>query len=331
MSKIKDIIIDDQLSSEICVDVILESGVVSTTKFFNINNRVLEQFDELKRKIIGIEVFDQASIDINMLRFSANNDDLKDVVLNMSLAVLMAASRELGVPLFKYISNSVSVPSLIFDVMDRSVSGFNRLMVVAQSDSIDKNVKIFDDFLSFFDNNVVEGSSIDDFLSFIVSVINKKGYSLKSDVSLALSFDVFSLNDDFLDSEFFSYCEMLCSRYGISLVFVSSSDDVIQLLMDNLGSDVSIVERKEFSNDIRKLPYEIGAEGGVIDVNFCDVGSVTKFIDLVDLAHKNNYKVIVSHANSAMVCDLAVALNVDYIRVESSDFCDRLVEILHDY
>lgn len=321
MSKIKDIVVREILNSKGSIDVVLESGVIGSSDIDFLSN--IDDVNTIKKEIIGIEVFDQESIDNKL--FSFNEFD-KNLIKGISFAVIHAASLEQGIPLFKYISDSKYLPKLIFEI-PKIESDINYL-IIPKSYSIEEEIKIGNDILNHFKN--IELNNID----LIISTINNLGYKVGEDIFLGIESNLlydgkYQIGDNNLSSEeLISYYKELCNKYPIILIEnpVSKSDlEGFKLITEKLGSKNELVCRdNDFSNCIKNECCN--------SVLISDVSTIMEVLNICEMASKNNYKTIISttFSTDTGICDLAVALNSD-IKINSLNninmISNRLMEI----
>jgi len=186
--------------------------------------------------------------------------------------------------------------------------------------------------------------SVEAALDAIQSAIADAGYSSGKDIFLAL--DVASsefANKDgtytFKKSsgkthsgkELVKFYTKLCADYPI----VSIEDGCAEgdwtnwkLLTDALGDRVQLVGDDLFVTNVKFLQKGIdSATANAILVKVNQIGSLTETLDAVDLAHKNRYRVVMSHRSGetedATIADIAVATNCGQIKTGSLSRTDR--------
>lgn len=71
----------------------------------------------IRNCIIGMEVFDQKSIDFRMIELDGTINK-SNSILGVSLAVLHAAANESGVPLYKYVGDGNVLPVTMMNIIN---------------------------------------------------------------------------------------------------------------------------------------------------------------------------------------------------------------------
>lgn len=391
MSKIKDIIgreiIDSRGNPTVEVDVILESGVIgraSVPSGASTGSReVLELRDnddrfngmgvslaisninnEIRNVIKGISVFDQRTIDMKMTQLDGTFNKSRlggNAILGVSLAVLHAASNELGVPLYRYISDGKLLPDLMINILNGGVHADNKLdiqefMIVPHAKLVKEKIRIgaevFHSLKSILKEKGLstnvgdEGgfapnlSSTYEALDLIVMAIERASYIPGKDVSIALDVAASTLFHDskyFIDNNVFSsdelvlYYKDLCFKYPIISIedpFDESDFDGFCLITKELsnvwivGDDLFVTNKKYLQEGIDR-----GCCNAVL-IKMNQVGTITEMLDTIDLANKNDYKTIISHRSGetedTSICDIAVSLNLGVIKTGSLSRGERV-------
>ena len=94
--------------------VFLDSGYVSS---FKISKKSLKYFKCVKKKLVGIHIFDQVTIDSILKR----NVFDKNVCLELSIIFLKCASIYEGVELFQYINSEFFLPYVVVNIDDNYI------------------------------------------------------------------------------------------------------------------------------------------------------------------------------------------------------------------
>lgn len=391
MSKIKDIIgreiIDSRGNPTVEVDVILESGVIgraSVPSGASTGSReVLELRDnddrfngmgvslaisninnEIRNVIKGISVFDQRTIDMKMIELDGTFNKSRlggNAILGVSLAVLHAASNELGVPLYRYISDGKLLPDLMINILNGGVHADNKLdiqefMIVPHAKLVKEKIRIgaevFHSLKSILKEKGLstnvgdEGgfapnlSSTYEALDLIVMAIERASYIPGKDVSIALDVAASTLfhdskycidNNVFSSDELVLYYKDLCFKYPIISIedpFDESDFDGFCLITKELsnvwivGDDLFVTNKKYLQEGIDR-----GCCNAVL-IKMNQVGTITEMLDTIDLANKNDYKTIISHRSGetedTSICDIAVSLNLGVIKTGSLSRGERV-------
>jgi enolase len=126
----------------------------------------------------------------------------------------------------------------------------------------------------------------------------------------------------------------LCDRFPI----VSLEDGLgesdwagWQTLTDRLGGRVQLVGDDLFVTNVEFLRRGIAERvANAILVKVNQIGTLTETLDAVELAHRNGYRVVVSHRSGetedATIADLAVATNAGQIKTGAPTRSDRVAK-----
>ena len=180
-------------------------------------------------------------------------------------------------------------------------------------------------------------------LDLIVEAIEKAGYTLGTDVALAL--DV-AATEFFKDGKYhfeggqLSAAEMadvyaeLVEKYAlVSIEDPLDEDDWDgwKTLTDMIGDKVQLVGDDLFVTNPQRLAE--GIEKGLANallVKVNQIGTLTETLDAVDLAHRNTYKTMMSHRSGetedTTIADLAVACNCGQIKTGAPARSERVAK-----
>jgi len=126
----------------------------------------------------------------------------------------------------------------------------------------------------------------------------------------------------------------LCDRFPI----VSIEDGLgesdwagWQTLTDRLGGRVQLVGDDLFVTNVEFLRRGIAERvANAILVKVNQIGTLTETLDAVELAHRNGYRVVMSHRSGetedTTIADLAVATNVGQIKTGSASRSERIAK-----
>ena len=191
-------------------------------------------------------------------------------------------------------------------------------------------------------------SSAEDALECIATAVEKAGYSLGEQIFIALDaaasefYDaennayVFKKSDGSKKTveELINYYVDLCARFPI----VSIEDGCAEndwggwkKLTAKLGDEIQLVGDDIFVTNVaflRKGITEHVANSILIKVN--QIGTLTETLATIDLAKKNNYRVVISHRSGetedTTIADIAVATNAGQIKTGSLCRTDRVAK-----
>jgi len=187
--------------------------------------------------------------------------------------------------------------------------------------------------------------SADEALSFIARAVEKAGYQLGEEITLAI---------DCAASEFFKnglyvlagegktldaagmidYLEGLLGRYPIASIEDALAEDDWagwKLCSERLGKRVQLVGDDLFVTNPERLKRGI-REGicNAILVKLNQIGTLSETLETVEIAHRAGYRAVISHRSGetedTTIADLAVATNCGQIKTGSLSRSDRLAK-----
>lgn len=177
-------------------------------------------------------------------------------------------------------------------------------------------------------------------LDLICTMIEKVGLKLGDDVSIALDCassefykeGQYVVNGKSFDSAgFIDYLAELCSAYPIISIEdgLDESDwDGWQQLTQALGDKIQLVGDDLFVTNPSILQEGIDKQiANAILIKLNQIGTLTETLDCIALAHKHNYRCIISHrsgeSEDSTIADLAVATNAGQIKTGSLSRSER--------
>ena len=327
---------------------------------------------EILDNIGGLDAFEQVAIDGAMIELdgTANKSRLgANAILAVSLANAKAAAAEMEMPLYRYVggvfARTLPVPMMniinggqhadnpidIQEFMIQPVSAATVADAIRMGSEIFQQLKkaLHDAGLST--NVGDEGGfapdlkSADEALSFIAKAVEKAGYRLGDDVTLALDcaatefykngvYDLEGEGKKLDAAGMVKYLEGLVSRYPIvSIEDALAEDDWAgwKHLTDVLGGKLQLVGDDLFvTNPIRlkRGIAEKSANSILIKVN--QIGTLTETLEAVEMAHRAGYTAVMSHRSGetedSTIADLAVATNCGQIKTGSLSRSDRIAK-----
>ena len=294
----------------------------------------------------------------NKDKFGAN------AILGVSMAVMRAASKYKGLPLYKYIGNGTELPKPMVNIMNGGAHADNKLdfqefMIIPNSDSMKERIRIaaevFHNLKSVLKENGHvtsvgdEGgfapnlNSNSEGFDYIVEAIKRAGYEPGKDVSLAIDvaasefyqdgkYNLVGENRSLTTEELINFYEELVNKYPI----VSIEDPVdendwegFRLITERLGSRIQLVGDDLFVTNKKCLQQGIDMHAGnaiLLKVN--QIGTITETLETIKLARENGYKTIISHRSGetedSTIADLAVGLNLGQIKTGSMSRSERI-------
>jgi len=328
--------------------------------------------DEIADEVVGLDAEDQADVDAAMITLDGTENKGRlgaNAILGVSLAVAKAAADARGLPLYKYVGG-VSAHVLPVPMMNIINGGehadnpidFQEFMIVpVGASSIFEAVRCGSEIFhtlkkGLHDKGLAtsvgdEGgfapniASTTDALDFIMSSIEKAGYTPGDDVMIALDcaatefykngkYDI-SGEGKILDShEMAGYLADLVARYPIFSIEDGMSEDDWEgwkALTDLIGDKCQLVGDDLFVTNPKRLKR--GIEGGYANsllVKVNQIGTLTETLEAVSMAQRARYTAVMSHRSGetedSTIADLAVATNCGQIKTGSLARSDRLAK-----
>jgi enolase len=324
---------------------------------------------EIFDAIGGMEAENQIQIDETLIKLDGTDNKGRlgaNAILGVSLAVAKAAAEANGLPLFRYIggTNARLLPVPMMNIINGGVHAdnpidFQEFMILPVgaetfAEAIRIGSEIFHTLrkaLKDAGHNTNVGdeggfapglASADEALKFIVTSIEKAGYSPGEDVYLGLDcaateffmggvYDMAGEGRKLGSDEMAKFLADLVARYPIITVEDGMSEDDWagwKALTDAVGKTCQLVGDDLFVTSSKRLRE--GIQKGVANailVKVNQIGSLTETLDAVETAHKAGYRAVMSHRSGetedSTIADLAVATNCGQIKTGSLARSDR--------
>ncbi|HBY41502.1 enolase [Marisediminitalea aggregata] len=332
--------------------------------------------EKIAPALLGMDPVAQSDIDKAMIDLDGteNKENLgANAILAVSLAVAKAAATEKGVALYEHIadlngtSGQYSMPVPMMNIINGGEHADNNVdiqefmvqPVGAKSfkEALRMGAEIFHNLkkvLSAKGLNTAVGdeggfapnlSSNAEALAVIVEAVEKAGYTMNEDVTLALDCAasefykegkyVLSGEDKSFDSEAFGdYLAELCEQYPIVSIEdgLDESDwDGWASLTKKIGDKVQLVGDDLFVTNTKILKR--GTENGIgnsILIKFNQIGSLTETLEAIKMAKDAGFTAVISHRSGetedATIADLAVGTAAGQIKTGSLCRSDRVAK-----
>ena len=302
----------------------------------------------------------------NKSRLGAN------AILGVSLAVAKAAAIQLNLPLFKYLGgpNAKVLPVTMMNIINGGAHSdspidFQEFMIMPKGaptfrESLRYGAEVFHALKDVLHDRGLstavgdEGGfapalkSADDALECIAQAVKRAGYTLGTDIFIALDvassefYDpsrnlyVFKKSDGLgrTAEELTAYYQELQKKYPIiSIEDGCAENDWLgwEQLTKAMGGNTQLVGDDLFVTNVEFLNQGISrhvANAVLVKVN--QIGSLTETLDTVELAKDNKYSAIISHRSGetedATIADIAVATNAGQIKTGSLSRSDRMAK-----
>ena len=324
---------------------------------------------EIAKALFGQSPEEQNNIDQILIDLDGTEQKKRlgaNAILSVSLAVNKVSAISKDIPLYKNIGNEKTLPLPLVNIINGGAHANNSLriqefmirpdkaksfkeavqicfLVIQKLKSLISNknlpTTVGDEggFAPSFSNNDIA-------IEFILEAISKAGFVPGKDISICL--DV-AANELFKDKKYainspqyispektIEYYLSLIKRYPIKSIedpffeedweswinFTKLTDKELQVV----GDDLFTTNEKRLTKGIK----EKAANAILIKLN--QIGTLTETIKVINLAHKHNYKTIISHrsgdSEDTFIADLAVATNSSQIKTGSLSRSERVAK-----
>jgi enolase 1/2/3 len=325
---------------------------------------------EIAEAILGLDASDQRALDRALIDLDGTPTKARlgaNAILGTSLAVAKAAAADAGMPLYRWVggTNATVLPVPLLNVVNGGAHAENNLdfqefmLVPAGAESFSEALRIGAETYHHLKALLVErglstgvgdeGGFAPDFGSAyeaceaILEAAERAGH--RDRVALALDPATSELWHDgayrlerqggTLDTAgMIGLWADLCDRFPI----VSIEDGLgeedwagWQTLTDRLGGRVQLVGDDLFVTNVEFLRRGIDERvANAILVKVNQIGTLSETLDAVELAHRNGYRVVMSHRSGetedTTIADLAVATNAGQIKTGATARSDRVAK-----
>jgi len=391
---IKDIrareILDSRGNPTIEVDVILECGVVGRASIpsgaSTGENEALELRDGgdrylgkgvlkakenvntvIKEKLVGMDALNQNMIDTTLIELDGTENKSKlgaNAILGVSMAVLKAASRYAGRPLYRYVGTVPTLPRPMMNILNGGMHADNSLdfqefMIMPNFDSMSEMVRagseIFHTLKKILKSKGYstavgdEGGFAPDLknnreaLDLIVEAIKKAGYlpGINVDIALDVAATTFYKNGryqingevkTFNSDQLIMYYEDLLKAYPIISIedpFSENDWDAFVKFTSRVGDKIMIVGDDLYVTNKKYLTEGINKKASnAILIKPNQIGTITETFDTIKMAKRAGFKTIISHRSGetedTTIADLAVGLDIGFIKTGSLSRSERI-------
>ncbi|MGH6617737.1 phosphopyruvate hydratase [Sphingomonas sp.] len=327
---------------------------------------------EIASVVLGIDAEDQADVDRAMIELDGTPNKARlgaNAILGVSLATAKAAADARGLPLYRYVGGVAAhvLPVPMMNIInggehaDNPIDFQEFMIVPVGADSLFEAVRCGSEIFhtlkkGLHDKGLAtsvgdEGgfapniASTSDALDFIMTSIEKAGYTPGDDVMIALDcaateffkngkYDISGENKILSSHEMAEYLADLTRRYPIFSIEDGMAEDDFEgwkALTDLVGKKVQLVGDDLFVTNPKRLKQGIAdglANSLLVKVN--QIGTLTETLEAVSMANRAGYTAVMSHRSGetedSTIADLAVATNCGQIKTGSLARSDRLAK-----
>jgi enolase len=339
----------------------LGKGVLQAVKFVN---------DEIAPEIEGYDSQDQRLIDSEMIALDGTPNKSRlgaNSILGVSLAVAKASAESSDLSLFRYLGgpNAHLLPVPMMNILNGGAHAdtnvdvqefmiapigaetfreslrwgaeiYHALKAVLKKRGLATSVGDEGGFAPNLDSNRAA-------LDLIIEAITAAGFKPGTDIALAMDVAATEFHDNgkykfegklLSSDEMIAYYAELVSAYPI----VSIEDPLNEedwagwkSMTASLGSKIQIVGDDLFVTNPTRLARGIDSDtANALLVKVNQIGTLTETLDAVDLAHRANYRSMMSHRSGetedTTIADLAVATNCGQIKTGAPSRTERVAK-----
>ena len=326
--------------------------------------------DDIAPAIVGLEADDQRLVDqiMNQLDATPNKASLgANAILGASLAVARAAADSAGLPLYRYLGgpNAHLLPVPMMNILNGGshadsnvdVQEFMIAPIGAPTfaEAVRQGAEVYHALKSVlkkkglatglgdeggFAPNLASNRAA---LDLIAEAVKAAGLKLGKDVVLALDVaasEFHSRGKYTFEGEKRSSDQMIAYYADLVGAYpIASIEDPLdeedwkgwKAITDELGSKIQIVGDDLFVTNVERLQRGIsGGQANALLVKVNQIGSLTETLDSVELAHRNNFRCMMSHRSGetedTTIADLAVATNCGQIKTGAPARSERVAK-----
>jgi len=324
---------------------------------------------EISKALIGHKTDEQNNIDQILIDLDGTEQKKRlgaNTILSVSLAVNKVTAISKNIPLYKNIGDNKTLPLPLMNIINGGAHANNSLKIqefmirpdkaesfkeainicflviqklknIINSKNFSTTVGDEGGFAPSFSNNEIA-------IEFIIDSIEKAGFMPGKDVSICL--DV-AANELFKDKKYavnspqyissnktIEYYLNLIKKYPIKSIedpFFEEDWESWINFTKNFNTDFQVVGDDLFVTNEKRLLKGIKEKAAnTILIKPNQIGTLTETIKVIDLAHKNNFKTIISHRSGdtedTFIADLAVAKNSSQIKTGSLSRSERVAK-----
>ncbi len=306
-------------------------GMGVKTAVRNVNEKISDT-------LTGMNVLDQRYIDMKLIEADGSADKSNlgaNALLGVSLAAARAASKSLGIPLFRYIggANAHVLPVPMMNILNGGAHADNNVDIqefmimpfgaktfrqglrwcsevfhaLGKLLKDSGNITAVGDEGGFAPNLKTDEEALD----FIVKAIAAAGYRAGEDFRIAIdaaASEWAKKDGTYLmpksgmrktSEEMIEYWEALSERYPIFSIEDGLGENDWEgwrNMTDRLGSKLQLVGDDLFATNISRIEHGIQAgAANSVLIKLNQIGTLSETLDAVRTAHKNGYSAVISH------------------------------------
>ncbi|MDQ0159563.1 phosphopyruvate hydratase [Alkalibacillus salilacus] len=323
-------------------------------------------------EIVGFDVTEQLLIDQTLIELDGTENKGRfgaNAILGVSMAAAHAASDFEGKPLYKYLGgfSASTLPTPMMNILNGGEHADNNVdiqefMIMPVSaptfkEALRQGAEIFHALKKVLKGKGYatgvgdEGGfapnlkSNEEALETIVEAVEKAGYTIGTDIKLAMDVAASEIYQDGkynlkgegvtrTAEEMVDWYEDLINKFPIVSIEdgLDENDwDGFKVLTERIGDRVQLVGDDLFVTNTKKL--EEGIEKGIgnsILVKVNQIGTLTETFEAIEMAKRAGYTAVISHRSGetedATIADIAVATNAGQIKTGAPSRTDRVAK-----
>ena len=324
---------------------------------------------EISKALIGFSVKDQEKIDKTLIELDGTKQKKRlgaNTILSVSLASNKAAAISKNIPLYKNIGNEKTLPLPLMNVINGGSHANNSLRIQEFMIRPDKaktfkeainicflviqKLRILINSKKLSTNLGDEGgfapslSNNEEAIELILKAIEDAGFKAGTDISVCLDVAANELykekkyavnSSKFISSDkTIKYYLDLIKKYPIKSIedpFFEDDWNAWINFTKLVNKEVQLVGDDLFVTNKERLLKGINSKtANTILIKPNQIGTLSETIEVINLAHKNNYKTIISHRSGdtedTFIADLAVATSSSQIKTGSLARSERVAK-----
>ena len=321
----------------------------------------------IKEKLVGLDALDQNLIDNTLIELDGTENKSKlgaNAILGVSMAVLKAASRYSGRPLYRYLGTEPTMPKPMINLLNGGLYADNNLdfqgyMIIPNMKSVHEMIRAASEIYHQLRNilnkkNYVTSVGDDggfapnlksnvEALDLIVDAIKEAGYLPGINVDIALDVDASNFYEDgrykingvaktLNSDQLIMYYEDLLKAYPIVSIedpFDKNDWEAFTKFTSRVGENVQIIGDDLYYTNPKYLQEGISKKAtNAILIKINQIGTITEAKSTIALAKRNGFATIIAARNGetedTIIADLAVGLNLGQIKTGSMARTDRI-------
>ena len=305
----------------------------------------------ITKALKNIDINNQEKIDKILIDLDGTEQKKKlgaNAILAVSLASCKLAAIEKNISLFKYLGNSKSsqLPVPLLNIINGGVHAKNNLDIQefmirpektkSFSEAMRRSFLVIQNLKGIIDDTNVgdEGGFApnlrdnEEAIKLIIKSIEKSGFRPGEDISICLDVAANELDKE----KKVDYYSELIKKYPIKSIEDPFTEDNWESWKKlTKDSSVQIVGDDLFATNIKRLKKGIEEKSAnAILVKLNQIGTVSETLDVINLAHKNGFKTIISHrsgdSEDTFIADLAVGTHSSQIKTGSITRSERVAK-----